>query len=83
MNSDTESSYQWNTVNRKKNKNKKEDDIIVFFRKIKKELDEEFHFLHKKDNTDKKTDGNNKDCINKKEKFKPQNIFSLLLSDSE
>tara|TARA_Y100000991_G_scaffold214237_1_gene201516 strand:- start:33 stop:275 length:243 start_codon:yes stop_codon:yes gene_type:complete len=80
MNSDTESSYEWNTVNRKK-KYKKEDDMIVFFRKIKKELDEEFHFLHKtykkKHKTDKKDDGN------KKEKFKPQNIFSLLLSDSE
>lgn len=74
MNSDNESSYKWNTVNRKKNKNKKEDDIIVFFKKIKKELDEEFHFLDQKDKI-KKKDGDK--IITK------QNIFSLLLSDSE
>ena len=79
MNSDTESSYRWNTVNRKKNK-KKEDDMVFFFKKIKKELDKEFHFLNEKDKKDK----NEKNEKNKGNNIiTPKNIFSLLLSDSE
>ena len=77
MNSDTESSYEWNTVNNRKKK-RKDNDMSVFFKKIKKELDEEFHFLHKKDEIEKKNTEEKKEIQNK-----PKNIFSLLLSDSE
>ena len=86
MNSTNQSSPKWNTI--KKKKNHKEDDLIIFFKKIKKELDNEFRFLDKENNLSEnkndKDDKNNKN--NKKDKnldVKYTNIFSLLVEDSE
>ena len=79
MNSENQSSCQWNIVSKKKKKNNKGDDIIVFFKKIKKELDGEFFYLNKKQSNSKINKKENKES----EKIKQQNIFSLLLSDSD
>lgn len=77
MNSQIKSEDSWNTVSKKrKSKNKNENDIILFFRKIKEELDNEFSFMNKEKNekiSEKKNAG----------KTTPKNIFSLLIDDSE
>ena len=51
MNSQIKSEDSWNTVSKKrKSKNKNENDNILFFRKIKEELDNEFSFMNKEKN---------------------------------
>ena len=85
MDSKTKSEDSWNTVNKKRYKNKNENDIIMFFKKIKEELDNEFSFLQEKNNCEviKEEHKKKHKKDNKKQEFKSQNIFSLLLEDSE
>ena len=72
MDSQNKPGDSWNTIINKRKKPKNKNEILIFFKKIKEELDNEFPLI--KNKIKKKID---------KEEIKNQNIFSLLLEDSE
>ena len=77
MNSEEDSSNQWQTVKFNKKKYKKnEEPMKAFFIRIKKELDEEFKYLN---NDSEKICIDNKD--KKNENRNTSNIFYLLKDD--
>ena len=75
MSFQSKSENSWNTVTKKKENKNTDKNNILFFKKIKQELDNEFSFMEKK----------NKKILKKKnEKGNlPPNIFTLLIDDSE
>ena len=74
MSFQSKSENSWNTVTKKRENKNTDKNNILFFKKIKEELDNEFSFMEK-----------NKKILKKKNHKKnlPSNIFTLLIDDSE